>query len=178
MNKLYLMKAWNGHDTEMQLTVAETDEKANEKFGEFYENGDYASGSVDEIKEVDGYAIRVGDPNKITLFFVTTFKKLEEDERWGYEFGSTRTVGFYPTLEQARNIVVNNYGDLCETIYHYALIQEIGTGLYPTVFSEELYRVKDITVMVDGKEVYNPNLTYEKIPLPENWHEHSLTVIG
>lgn len=178
MNRLYMMKAWNAHETETQLTVAENDEKANEKFEDFYENGDYASGSVNEIKEVDGHAVRIGDPNKITLFFVTTFKQLEKVERWGYKFGSSRTVGFYPTLEQARNIVVNNYCDLCETIYHYALIQEIGTGLYPTAFSEELYRVKDITILVDGKEVYNPDLAYERIELPDNWNEHSLTVIG
>lgn len=111
------------------------------------------------------------------MYFVTTFTKLEKHELWNWELGSFRTVGYFSSLEDARRIVTNNVGDLCETIYEYALIEGIEEGLYPELFHQELYRVKDINVEENGREVYNFNLTYEPIPIPEKF-SYTSVVIG
>lgn len=113
-----------------------------------------------------------------TTFIVTTFKKIEKDERFGgYDLGSNRSVGIFETFEEAEKVVVNNVGDICETIYDYALIQEIGFGLYPALISQELYKVKDITQKgEDGIDYYNPGLTYEKIVFPPKFQQYSITI--
>jgi hypothetical protein len=41
-----------------------------------------------------------------------------------------RTVGWFPTFNLAEYAVVNNYGDIYETGYQYAVIEEIAFGLY------------------------------------------------
>ncbi len=110
------------------------------------------------------------------MYFVTTFSKLEKDELGWYNFGSIRTVGYYADLEDARKTVINNAGDICETIYDYAIIEGVEQGLYPITKLQELYKVKDITKTVDGKEYYNPDLTYEKIDLPKDFSECSLVI--
>ena len=43
---------------------------------------------------------------------------------------SSRAVGYYPTIEEAKDIVINNRCDLNETIYDYAVIEDIAPGLY------------------------------------------------
>lgn len=106
-----------------------------------------------------------------SIFVVNTFKRLEKNERFGgYTLVSNRSVGVFPTIEETRRIVQNNEGDICETIYDYALIEELSFGLYPNVQIQELYKVKDITVNgEDGKPYYNSDLTYEKIELPKDF---------
>jgi hypothetical protein len=169
MKKLYMLKAWDAHDTAVKLAIAEDDADAEKAWALHFEDGGYASGSVTAIEEVDGHLVRVEEKRAITLFFVTTFRKLERQEDGFWDLGSQRTVGFYPTLEAAQDTVINNRCDLCETIYDYALIEEIGIGLYPAPVRQELYRVTNATILKDGKEVYNPDLKYERIDLPEDF---------
>lgn len=56
-----------------------------------------------------------------------------------YETGTTRTVGVFLTLDEAREAIINNSGELCETMYPYGLIEELSLGLYPTPQMQELY---------------------------------------
>lgn len=55
------------------------------------------------------------------MFFVTTICNADED---------TRCVGYFKTFEEAENIILNNVGDINETIYDYAVIENIPEGLY------------------------------------------------
>lgn len=54
------------------------------------------------------------------MFFITTIDKE----------GNCRCVGYVKTFEEAENIVLNNIGDINETIYDYAIIENIPEGLY------------------------------------------------
>ncbi|MCI8397739.1 MAG: hypothetical protein HFJ52_09125 [Clostridia bacterium] len=55
------------------------------------------------------------------MYFVTTLCNVDEDKR---------CVGYFKTFEEAENIVLNNIGDINETIYDYAIIENIPEGLY------------------------------------------------
>lgn len=176
MKKLYMLKALDAHDTEMRMTVASDDKHAQEAWDQHFGGDGYAGGSVTPVEEVDGHIIRVEEMNAITLFYITTFTKLEKDDMGFYSFGSTRTVGCYPTLQAAQETVINNRCDLCETIYDYAIIEEMGIGLYPHPLHQELYKVKNPTVLKDGKEYYNPDLKYERIDLPEELENQSFVM--
>jgi len=111
------------------------------------------------------------------MYFLTTFEELSYDE-YGWDFGTTRTIGYFKILEDAQRRVINNECDICETIYDYAIIEKIESDrLYPEVIFQELYKVKDITKIENGKEVYNiDGLRYEKIDLPENFIHHSIVI--
>ena len=111
------------------------------------------------------------------MYFLTTFEKLFYDE-YGWDFGDVKTVGYFEDIEEARIRITENVCDLCETIYHYAIIEKIlPNSLYPNVELQELYKVKDRTKIVNGKEVYNiDGLSYEKIELPENFIEESIVI--
>jgi len=98
------------------------------------------------------------------MYFITTFQRLQKDDKGWLDFGDERTVGFYSNLKNAQESVISNAGDMCETIYEYAVIQKLEEGLYPTVEYQELYKIKDI---VDERGFYNFNLTYEQIEIPE-----------
>lgn len=122
----------------------------------------------------------VGNQKEKTVIFVTTFEKLEKTEGDYYEFGSTRTVGVFEDIEEARDIVKNNKDDICETIYNFAVIEEVNMGLYPMLKREpEFYKVTNVTkIGVDGKEIYNSELTYELIKPPESLQNDLPIAIG
>lgn len=106
------------------------------------------------------------------MFFITTLQTLEYDSEYNcWDFGAQRTPGYYANLEDARETVVNNWGDIYETIYKYILIEEIESdGLYPECTLKELYQVK-------RGEKYR-DTTYERIDLPENFPQYFSIVIG
>ena len=65
------------------------------------------------------------------IYLITVFDKCEPDPRWDYNLGTTRSVGWRPTLEMAFETVVKNMCDIWETCYEYAWIEELDYGLYP-----------------------------------------------
>ena len=56
-----------------------------------------------------------------TIFTVTTIRSP----------GKSRTVGWFPNLEMAKQSVLNNTGDIYEGCYIYCVIVEVGPGIYP-----------------------------------------------
>lgn len=73
--------------------------------------------------------------NQSPIYLITVFTKCEPDERWGYNIGSSRTVGFRHSLEDAMETVETNMCDIWEYCYDYACIEELDPCLYP--FAEE-----------------------------------------
>ena len=52
-----------------------------------------------------------------------------------------RTVGWFPTLERAEEVVIHNEGDIYEAgHYDHCVIEEIQSGLYPHVSREEWFK--------------------------------------
>ena len=74
------------------------------------------------------------------IYLITTFSKLEPDERWGYNLGYTRSVGFRHTFESAREVVETNMCDIWEYSYDYACIEELDPCLYPYAENRWFYK--------------------------------------
>ena len=62
-------------------------------------------------------------------YFITVFRKLEINEYGFPETGDSRCWGFYTDKDTAFKCVHENWTDLEETIYHYALIEEYTEGI-------------------------------------------------
>ena len=58
------------------------------------------------------------------MYFLTTI-----EEKNG-EIKDTRCVGYFETYEEAASIVLHNFYDINETIYNYAVIEAIHSGIY------------------------------------------------
>lgn len=73
------------------------------------------------------------------IYLITVFSKCEPDERYGYNLGSTRTVGFRHSFEDAAETVETNMCDIWEYCYDYACIEEVDPCLYPTAENKWFY---------------------------------------
>ena len=103
---------------------------------------------------------------KENIFLITVFEKCEPCDRWYFNLGSTRSVGFRHTFEDAEEVVRNNMCDIWETCYNYAVIHEIGCELYPSYHMRKFYKYnRDI----DG---------YEPIDEPECFKHIDFCGIG
>ena len=78
--------------------------------------------------------------NDTHIFTVTTMEKLEKNKLGWLETGDIRTVGFFQELSDAQIVVVCNMGDINETIYDYAVIEELPFGLYPYSANRWFYK--------------------------------------
>ena len=78
------------------------------------------------------------------MYFITTVQI--KDEQLGY----TRCIGYFKTFEKAEYIVLNNVGDIEETIYNYCVIENIPDGIYQYDQNAKWYKFNDLD------EVYKP----------------------
>ena len=53
--------------------------------------------------------------NDGSIYLITVFDKCEPDERWGYDLGCRRSVGFRWTLEDAIDTVESNMCDIWDS---------------------------------------------------------------
>lgn len=114
--------------------------------------------------------------NKDNIFVLTMFEKLTKEEDV-YHIGQTHTMGWFPTMEDARYMLENNLGDLCRGKFAYAVIQEIGWGLYPQVESQHLFKAGDMYVKNKYNEtVYNENVQYEEINIPDSFSKLGIII--
>lgn len=65
------------------------------------------------------------------IYTITTCTKLEKDELGWPNLGDSRIVGWYSSLPEAELCVKENWGDIWETCYEYAIIEYVQEGLYP-----------------------------------------------
>ena len=94
------------------------------------------------------------------MYFVTTIGKYRNSEF----FDDIRCVGYFSTVEDAKDVILNNYGDIRETNYQYALIESVHVGLYP--HAERLFWYE----WINGK--------YQEIPTPEHFKQMCNFSIG
>lgn len=91
-------------------------------------------------------------------YFITVFEKLELDNLGWSDTGYNRTWGFYTDKEIAFQCVHENWTDLEETIYHYALIEEYTEGIGHWTGYRQWFRFdleKKGYVEIDEPEGYN-----------------------
>ena len=80
-----------------------------------------------------------------TIFVVTVFEMCKEEdcnnkECYSINIGCTRSPCFKHTFEEAEEVVLNNIGDIRETCYDYAVIEEIDSKLYPRYITRRFYK--------------------------------------
>ena len=79
------------------------------------------------------------------IFLVTTLEKdgSELDKYKFPDYGASRTVGFFPEIEDARAAVKSNCGDIHEYLYNFVVIEKMYPGFYPCCIDDndfEWYR--------------------------------------
>ena len=76
-----------------------------------------------------------------TIFVVTVFEMNESLAKIDEE----RTPYFKYTFKDAEEVVLNNIGDIWETCYDYAVINEINNCFYPCLISRKFYKFNKLT---------------------------------
>lgn len=114
--------------------------------------------------------------NKDNIFVLTMFEKLTKEEDV-YHIGQTHTMGWFPTMEDARYMLENNLGDLCRGKFAYAVIQEIGWGLFPIVENQHVFKAENMFVRnCENDLIYNENVQFKEIEMPEGFDEIGIIV--
>ena len=97
------------------------------------------------------------------IFLITMFEDLSSEE--GCFRKPSRAVGFYGSFHEAEIAITNNYGDIRECLYDYAVLEEITEGLYPYPLNRKVYKFNEKT----GK--------YHPIPEPKYLkHIYGMTI--
>ena len=97
------------------------------------------------------------------IFLITMFEDLNSEE--GFLRKASRAVGFYGSFHEAEIAITNNYGDIRECLYDYAVLEEITEGLYPCPLNRKVYKFNEKT----GK--------YHPIPEPKYLkHIYGMTI--
>lgn len=63
------------------------------------------------------------------MWFITVFQKIEPADNGWPEFGATRTWGFYSKRETAVQALHENWTDMWEYLYDYAVIEKYDEGI-------------------------------------------------
>ena len=92
------------------------------------------------------------------IYTILTMTRCEKDTNGWLDCGHERLVGFYTSLDDATNAVLENVCDLWETIYDYVVIEKVYEGLYgSTTYGSQTWWFK-----------WNRNLDkYEPMEQPE-----------
>ncbi len=64
------------------------------------------------------------------MYFITCFQKYEIDKNGWIEIGCSRTFGYYNDRDVALEAVRDNWCDIQERIYRYAVVEYIEEGLH------------------------------------------------
>ncbi len=80
--------------------------------------------------------------NDTPIFIVTTMERLKKDmSKLGWlDLGCTSTVGYFHDLTEAQRAVMGNMGDINETCYDYAVIEEMPVGFYQHSINSWFYK--------------------------------------
>lgn len=95
------------------------------------------------------------DKNNEPIYVIMVFEKCEKDDIYWIDMGCKRIVGFKHNLKSAKQIVIDNVCDICESCYKYALIEEVVPCVYPCNDKRWYFKY--------NKEIQK----YEKIEEPE-----------
>lgn len=63
------------------------------------------------------------------IFTITVFQKIEETESKLPDIGNHRCVGFYHNYYEAENAVMENFNDIHEDNFEYAIIETVEPGV-------------------------------------------------
>ena len=73
------------------------------------------------------------EDNRPSMFFITCFQKCETNDKGFLDTGEERVFGFKETFEQAEKALNENYCDMFEFLYKYAVVEEMKPAIHPDV---------------------------------------------
>lgn len=91
---------------------------------------------MDEILHLPVHRSNINENRK---YFIATIEKLPEDSN-SLDTGDVCTVGYFNNYTDAVKRLHENTCDLHEGIYQYAVIEEVGPGLYPNVSKRQFFK--------------------------------------
>ncbi len=74
------------------------------------------------------------------MYFITCFEKISIDKLGWLDIGSQRTFGYKETFEMAKLALNENWCDMREYVYNFAIVEKIPSGIHPDV--EEMWFFK------------------------------------
>lgn len=75
------------------------------------------------------------------MYFITVFHQVTTDAQTeSLDLGTSRVVGYYDNFDDADTALKVNIYDIYETIYKYAVIEQIGMGVYPLAEDRWFYK--------------------------------------
>ena len=74
------------------------------------------------------------------MWFITVFEKIDPSEEYLALFGDQRTWGYYKEREMAVQALHENWTDMQETLYSYALIEKIEEGISATANERQWFK--------------------------------------
>lgn len=104
--------------------------------------------------------------NSKEYYFITVFEKLDLDNLQWPDVGNSRCWGFYVDKDKAFEVVKENWTDLNETIYDYAIIESYGEGISNYTGFRQFFKFD-----YDGK-------CYNEIEEPEGYEHFSGFALG
>ena len=74
------------------------------------------------------------------MWFITVFQNIELNDLGWVEFGDHRTWGYYIKRETAVQALHENWTDMREDLYDYAIIEKIGEGIASTTLERQWFK--------------------------------------
>lgn len=74
------------------------------------------------------------------MWFITVFERREINHLGWPEYGCKRTWGYYSNRETALQALNENWTDMWETCYHYAVLEKLGEGICPYLESVQWFK--------------------------------------
>ena len=74
------------------------------------------------------------------MYFITCFEKIDTDRCGWLETGAIRTFGYYTYFEYADEALRENYCDMYEYLYMYAVVEKIDSGIHPIAEERWFYK--------------------------------------
>lgn len=122
-----LMKQKNENIAQMRNATQKEHESVNQYIERISEDTGFSISM--ERKEVEKDT-RMTEVRKDPIYAITCFTRFEETDLGWPNFGDTAFMGFYYDKETAIECVKNNACDIAETIYGYAVVEDIPPGMY------------------------------------------------
>lgn len=88
------------------------------------------------------------------IYTIMGCTKCELRNDWEINFGDSRIVGYYTSLKDAQEAVLDNLCDIWETYYDFVVIEKVEEGLYNC--SKERYFYKYIYTMKRYIQIEEP----------------------
>lgn len=74
------------------------------------------------------------------MYFITCFERISVDKLGWLDMGDQRTFGYKEKFETAKCALNENWCDMRECIYDYAVVEEIQSGIHPDVNFRQFFK--------------------------------------